>query len=98
MTILYAIYLCDSCMCLCVCMYIGRGPLFTDRSIPGGAHYMFDMFGMWYSGELTKLCAYSFVYCFGYYRFGKKGSNLIAAHTPMFSAMNEIGTKSDECF
>ena len=26
-----------------------------------GAHYIFDIYGMWYFVELTKLCAYGFM-------------------------------------
>ena len=76
-TIMYTNYLCDYCMCyvfifLYVYMYTGKGPM-PDKSIylagldvrwglmPGGAHYMFDMYGMWNFGELTKLCAYCFM-------------------------------------
>ena len=38
-----------------------------DRSIMivlGGAYYLFDMYGMWYFEELTKLYAYSFQFMF----------------------------------
>ena len=45
MTILYAIYLCDSCMCLYVCMYVGRDPM------QGGAWWM------WWGGAHLMLLA-----------------------------------------
>ena len=32
--------------------------------IMGGAYYMFIMYGMWYFGELTKLCTYGFQFMF----------------------------------
>ena len=35
---------------------IGQGPLY-------------DVYGIWYFGELTKLCAYDFTLCFRYFRF-----------------------------
>ena len=29
-----------------------------------GAHYMFDMYDMWYFGELAKICTYGFQFMF----------------------------------
>ena len=48
---------------------------------------VYDMCGMWYLGELTKLCAYGLSLCFKYFQFEREGLDLIAAYPPMFSAL-----------
>ena len=76
------ITLCDYCMC--ICLYVCRaGPdLYTKRGpMPGGAHNVFIIYGMWCFGELSKLCAYSFSLCFKYFQFQREELGMIAEHT-----------------
>ena len=47
-----------------------------------GAYYVFIMYGMWYFGELTKLCAYGFQFMFQVLRFSNgRARDDFMAHT-----------------
>ena len=87
--------ICMLCMYIaCVCVYmlselnsmIGQGPM-------TGWGPLYDYLYVWYVvfGGLTKLCAYNFVYVFRDLRFKREGPDLIATHTPVFSAICDFG-------
>ena len=62
----------------------GLGPLWWVG--PNG------IYGMWYFGELTKLCAYGFYgYGFRYFRFEREGPDLIATHPSMSPQLYDVG-------
>ena len=47
------------------------GPKAKRGSIPGRGLIYVDMYGMWYFGELAKLCAYGFQFMFQLLLFSK---------------------------
>ena len=63
----------------------GRGPLYLIGGARymslGGAGYMYDMYGMWYFRELTKLRAYGFQFMCQVFLVSKVGARARAHNT-----------------